>query len=621
MSEQVFLDFSLNFNLRQTKKNMPTIIYALFTFRGRQYKVNIGAKVYPTQWNKRKQIATISNGQTRLDNRNNEIVNKKIRSLLAIFEEKKNYLCENLERIDFLFEEMRQAINPKLKCRNYMEKEMHLSATLVFRKMVDKYVKEDSSKKIYLGYISAFEAFLKVKSIPNRLSAINGDTLTDYQQYLLDLNPRRIATHLNKIKGIRTLINHANRDKEIKANININSFVAIRDERSKEQKKSKQVPLTEKQLLAIYNYTNLKPREVEARDLFICQCLLGQRISDLPKIFKGEYAITLLDDENEVISFTVQKTREEATLYLFPVVKEILERYKQTGFKHIDLLIEDEKIVRRNEAKLNRTIKQVCKKVGLDSDVIYVEQIGEDVVEKKKKLFEMIHTHIARHTFITLMCRLGVSKEDVIIATAHTDTTMIDDVYLHETVNDKGTRLINSLKKIKGSTLFKIEEANNMVDTTMNEEETVKKPISTASVTNNITFDTLLDTQFFASKINKASDMFERMGYVKDGKLYDYNSEISGIVKEIEAFMQSPASGLEVAHKYVERLSVGNLSNLRDELKLLIVKCIKIEVNVETVMQIVDKAFKMGILDNDSLNDMKEIVSAILKAKEKEIEK
>lgn len=617
MSEQVFLDFSLNFNLRQTKKNMPTIIYALFTFRGRQYKVNIGAKVYPTQWNKRKQIATISNGQTRLDNRNNEIVNKKIRSLLAIFEEKKNYLCENLERIDFLFEEMRQAINPKLKCRNYMEKEIHLSATLVFRKMVDKYVKEDSSKKIYLGYISAFEAFLKVKNIPNRLSAINGDTLTDYQQYLLDLNPRRIATHLNKIKGIRTLINHANRDKEIKANININSFVAIRDERSKEQKKSKQVPLTEKQLLAIYNYTNLKPREVEARDLFICQCLLGQRISDLPKIFKGEYAITLLDDENEVISFTVQKTREEATLYLFPVVKEILERYKQTGFKHIDLLIEDEKIVRRNEAKLNRTIKQVCKKVGLDSDVIYVEQIGEDVVEKKKKLFEMIHTHIARHTFITLMCRLGIPKEDVIIATAHTDTTMIDDVYLHETVNDKGTRLINSLKKIKGSTLFKIEEANNMVATTMNEEETVKKPNSTASVTDNITFDTLLDTQFFASRINKASDMFERMGYVKDGKLYDYNSEISGIVKEIEAYMQSSTSGLEVAHKYVERLSVGNLSNLRDELKLLIVKCIKIEVNVETVMQIVDKAFKMGILDNDSLNDMKEIVAAILRAKDK----
>ena len=325
MSEQVFLDFSLNFNLRQTKKNMPTIIYALFTFRGRQYKVNIGAKVYPTQWNKRKQIATISNGQTRLDNRNNEIVNKKIRSLLAIFEEKKNYLCENLERIDFLFEEMRQAINPKLKCRNYMEKEMHLSATLVFRKMVDKYVKEDSSKKIYLGYISAFEAFLKVKSIPNRLSAINGDTLTDYQQYLLDLNPRRIATHLNKIKGIRTLINHANRDKEIKANININSFVAIRDERSKEQKKSKQVPLTEKQLLAIYNYTNLKPREVEARDLFICQCLLGQRISDLCNgnhITQKELAEKIGVSASQLSRIVSGETRTVSSDILIGVAKE-----------------------------------------------------------------------------------------------------------------------------------------------------------------------------------------------------------------------------------------------------------------------------------------------------------
>ena len=40
-------------------------------------------------------------------------------------------------------------------------------------------------------------------------------------------------------------------------------------------------------------------------------------------------------------------------------------------------------------------------------------------------------------------------------------------------------------------------------------------------------------------------------------------------------------------------------------------------VNVETVMQIVDKAFKMGILDNDSLNDMKEIVAAMLTAKDK----
>ena len=619
MSEQLFLDFSLNFNLRPTRRNVPTIIYALFTFQGRRCKVNIGAKVYPAQWNKRRQIATISNGQTRLDNRNNEIVNKRIRAVLAAFEEKKSYLCENLERMDFLLEELRQAINPNLKTRHAAMKENNeLSATLILSRMAESNIASESSKKIYLGYVSAFKEYLEAEGISDRLSSINRDVLEGYQQYLLERRPATIKTLLNKVKGIVTLINHANKDKTVRSNINTNGITYLEDNRSREQRKSKQVPLTESQLSAIYNYTDLNAKERETRDLFICQCLLGQRISDLPKILKGDYRITRLGDGNEVIAFMAQKTSQEATLYLFPVVKEILGRYRQTGFEHIDLLAEDEKAIARNEVKLNKTIKEVCRKAGLDSDIDYVEQIGSKIITRRKKLFELIHTHTARHTFITLMCRYGVPKEDVIVATAHTDIKMIDEVYLHETVNDKGTRLINSLKRIKNSRLFKVERTDNMVDTTMNKQETVRQPISTAG---NITFETLLNTQFLASRINTASDMVERMGYVKDGKLYDYNDEINGIVKEVEAFMQSPASGFEVACKYVERLSVGNLSNLRDELKLLIVKCMEIEVNVETVMQIVDKAFRMGILDNDSLNDMKEIVSAILKAKEKEIEK
>lgn len=598
---------------------MPTIIYALFTFQGRRCKVNIGAKVYPAQWNKRRQIATISNGQTRLDNRNNEIVNKRIRAVLAAFEEKKSYLCENLERMDFLLEELRQAINPNLKTRHAAMKENNeLSATLILSRMAESNIASESSKKIYLGYVSAFKEYLEAEGISDRLSSINRDVLEGYQQYLLERRPATIKTLLNKVKGIVTLINHANKDKTVRSNINTNGITYLEDNRSREQRKSKQVPLTESQLSAIYNYTDLNAKERETRDLFICQCLLGQRISDLPKILKGDYRITRLGDGNEVIAFMAQKTSQEATLYLFPVVKEILGRYRQTGFEHIDLLAEDEKAIARNEVKLNKTIKEVCRKAGLDSDIDYVEQIGSKIITRRKKLFELIHTHTARHTFITLMCRYGVPKEDVIVATAHTDIKMIDEVYLHETVNDKGTRLINSLKRIKNSRLFKVERTDNMVDTTMNKQETVRQPISTAG---NITFETLLNTQFLASRINTASDMVERMGYVKDGKLYDYNDEINGIVKEVEAFMQSPASGFEVACKYVERLSVGNLSDLRDELKLLIVKCMEIEVNVETVMQIVDKAFRMGILDNDSLNDMKEIVSAILKAKEKEIEK
>ena len=45
MEKQVFLDFGLRFNLRQKKENKPTIIYAVFMWKGIQHKVNTNLKV------------------------------------------------------------------------------------------------------------------------------------------------------------------------------------------------------------------------------------------------------------------------------------------------------------------------------------------------------------------------------------------------------------------------------------------------------------------------------------------------------------------------------------------------------------------------------------------------
>ena len=42
-------------------------------------------KVYPNQWNKRKQIAMLDTGFTKLDNRNNSIVNSKLQEILYRF--------------------------------------------------------------------------------------------------------------------------------------------------------------------------------------------------------------------------------------------------------------------------------------------------------------------------------------------------------------------------------------------------------------------------------------------------------------------------------------------------------------------------------------------------------
>ena len=596
MERQIFInEMQARFNLRKPRSEKPTNLYLVCRINNKQVKLSTGVKIYPDHWNEKRQEVYISVRLSEIDNINNTIVNKKITKLKEYFIEFKHYLCMHPDEIGESMKLLKQHIY-----KDKMKKELQKPVTFIMKQIIEAKTCAESSKKQYRSNIDKFERFLKENEIPNTWESMNLDTINRYQKQIIKENPLHPHNTLrNIIKGtIFNLLGIADKRLDIPfkwSDSNLNSFEFVKDKSNKELADNKKVSLTEEQLNKFYKHiitgTERQIKKyTEIRDLFILQCLVGQRIGDMQKFFNGDNE---MDEEAGTISIIQQKTKARAIIPLLPLAKEIISKYENK-----ELLYYKER-----KSIVNEALKEVAEQAGLDEPITY----EENGIKQTQPLYKLLHTHTARHTFITILCRKGIPKETVIIATGHEDTKMIDKVYSHLNSKDKAKKVSNAFKSLNNG----IFNMGKVETNSLNEA----KPTNDA--TNNITFDTLLDTQFFASRINKASDMFERMGYVKDGKLYDYNSEISGIVKEIEAFMQSPASGLEVAHKYVERLSVGNLSNLRDELKLLIVKCIKIEVNVETVMQIVDKAFKMGILDNDSLNDMKEIVAAILKAKDK----
>ena len=596
MERQIFInEMQARFNLRKPRSEKPTNLYLVCRINNKQVKLSTGVKIYPDHWNEKRQEAYISVRLSEIDNINNTIVNKKITKLKEYFIEFKHYLCMHPDEIGESMKLLKQHIY-----KDRMKKELQKPATFIMKQIIEAKTCAESSKKQYRSNIDKFERFLKENEIPNTWESMNLDTINRYQKQIIKENPLHPHNTLrNIIKGtIFNLLGIADKRLDIPfkwSDSNLNSFEFVKDKSNKELADNKKVSLTEEQLNKFYKHiitgTERQIKKyTEIRDLFILQCLVGQRIGDMQKFFNGDNE---MDEEAGTISIIQQKTKARAIIPLLPLAKEIISKYENK-----ELLYYKER-----KSIVNEALKEVAEQAGLDEPITY----EENGIKQTQPLYKLLHTHTARHTFITILCRKGIPKETVIIATGHEDTKMIDKVYSHLNSKDKAKKVSNAFKSLNNG-IF------NMGKVETNSLNEVKP---TNDATNDITFDTLLDTQFFASKINKASDMFERMGYVKNGKLYDYNSEISGIVKEIEAYMQSPASGLEVAHKYVERLSVGNLSNLRDELKLLIVKCIKIEVNVETVMQIVDKAFKMGILDNDSLNDMKEIVAAMLTAKDK----
>lgn len=477
--KQVFFNVRLNFNLRQVKTDVPTPIYAVYVFNGKQYKVPTGVKVLPSQWCKDSQQAVESNVLNKYDNRNNTIANKCISDFRVRFSKIISEVCKGNNNEDFplLFQQ---------RNRSNMSKEpKKQSLVYTFRTLADKH-QQLTGKDIsnYNNAISNFRKFIEEKGIEDDVRVLNLQTLNQYRDWLLE-SGKTIKTIRDLLSAFRTLVEMLNKKEQRTGDnyIDIRAFEMPKDNRNKEEKQSKVEPLTEDELTILWKYDDLTEKETEARDIFVAQCLCGQRISDLPKVLSPDFPI-IRDGDIECMSFHTIKTNETAVIPLFPQLKEIRERYTD-GFKHWKLeYIEDEEEqktrVNSQNYKLNNVIKRVAKKAGINRVVSYTEQIGCKKETKTAPLYELIHTHIARHTFVSIMARMGVPKDTIKIVTAHTNDAIIDQVYLHVTPEDKGRTLLNSLRantQLQGSRLFgglnSTTEQNNTTNTTPTPTESV----------------------------------------------------------------------------------------------------------------------------------------------------
>lgn len=74
---------------------------------------------------------------------------------------------------------------------------------------------------------------------------------------------------------------------------NLESFDLVKDKSNKELARNKEVALTEEQIKQLYEYQpsgteKQVEKNTEIRDLFVLQCLVGQRVSDMHKFFNGD---------------------------------------------------------------------------------------------------------------------------------------------------------------------------------------------------------------------------------------------------------------------------------------------------------------------------------------------
>lgn len=591
MGRQIFINqMQCNFNLRQPKANKPTNIYLVVYLNNKQVKLSTGVKVYPEHWNIRKQQAYVNARLSKLDNNNNTIANDRLSELKDMFLEFKHYLCEHPTDIENSITILRTRIYKNTMTTEIKKK----SATTVMKEIIDAKQAASSTKEQQKLNVGKFERYLKENNISDTWESMNLNTFESYQKYLVD-NGRGSVTIRNIIQNtLFPLLKKVSKRVDIPFtwyDSNLNSFEFVKDESNKELASNKKVTLTEEQLKQLYDYpitgTELQVRKrTEIRDLFVLQCLVGQRVGDMQKFFNGDNE---KDEEEDTISIIQQKTKARAIIPLTPLAKEIISKYQNTELKYY----------KPSNSNLNAELRIIAEEAGLNIPITFEDKDGKQV----KPLFELVHTHTARHTFITIMCRRDIPKETIIIATGHEDTKMIDKVYSHLSNKDKAQKVSTAFKKKLDGDIFSMGKV---------ETNSLNEAKPTNDATNNITFDTLLDTQFFASKINKAVELQSQVGHLKDGKLCSYDNEITSLVSEIEKFSQSSTSDSDVAKQYVKLLSVGKQSDLHDCFREMIIKCVKIGISKDAIMQFINKALEIGLLDNERFTNIKEITTALL---------
>lgn len=157
----------------------------------------------------------------------------------------------------------------------------------------------------------------------------------------------------------------------------------------------------------------------------------------MQKFFNGDNE---RDEENGTISIVQQKTGARAIIPLVPMAEEIIDKYTGAEIKYY----------KERRSKLNKELKVIAQEAGLNELVTY----EENGTKYTKPLYELLHTHSARHTFSTIMCRKGIPREDIIIATGHEDTQMLDKIYAHLTAKDKSRKVTNAFKKKLGDSIF-----------------------------------------------------------------------------------------------------------------------------------------------------------------------
>ena len=405
MQKQLFFnELKAQFNLREPKEQKPTNIYMVVFLDGKQYKLSTGLKVYPEHWNSEKQQAFVSCRLNEIDNINNTIINDKLTELKQTFVDYKLYICTHPDEV----------INQLYILKKYIYKDMEHKGTKkepidIFAHLFDALDKDVNKKGDILAtgknkstkaqdysQIKPFKTFIDSTGLVfYSFNDLNREIISNYQEWLINNLQGRtnggkcsVSTINKNINKLLELINKY----AVKRGLMDNSvFTNLQVEKLKDKSASidNYIALRDDEIYKLWNYKTKTKADDAVKDIFILNCLIGQRIGDIDKIDKN---VDKTGDSVYISLVQDKCTHKIETELIFTLAKTILEKY-------------DYKLPTINKGTFNTKLKAIAKDAGITgTETITTHTAGtsEPITEYKEK-YDCISSHTARRTFVTLL--------------------------------------------------------------------------------------------------------------------------------------------------------------------------------------------------------------------------
>ncbi|MDE5573127.1 MAG: hypothetical protein K2I94_05150 [Muribaculaceae bacterium] len=468
MKQQFFpLEIKGKFYLTHPKQKTPSPIVFIVRLGGKQVKFHTGVKVYPDQWNPLLQYAYISPILSNVDNQNNETVNTTIDEIKFRFSEYKKYICNKNNELDFITQ---LKFTLKGMARKKKSNVIEDIIAVIRRAVINDTTIGGATSKNYINkglpalkfYLDYYEEENKSKVNDFHIFTtefFNKFSLYIYNNYLNDGEPYTVSTINSILKYAKSAVVLCARAEGFLSELEISAIkLRLFDDKSSDN----HIALRNDEIMKLYRYQCESEKDELVRDMFLLECTLGHRISDILIIDERIDKI----DGNYYISIAPTKTPNKRidVGIIFQIAKQILiDKYNC-------------KLPECSKDKINREIKRIAKNAGIEGEELQsIHYVGSSQPEEfKKPRYECIATHTGRRTFVSLLSARGWTYEKISKYTAqsikmveHYDkaTAKYIDVYRSTLDNhpEDIVRLISDTK-LKNIEITPLNNTNNSIN-------------------------------------------------------------------------------------------------------------------------------------------------------------